>query len=438
MMKIQNKWLIIFAMLFAMKAADATNLIVNGHRYSLSTVSGVTPNLSTLQSQAYWNNSSLATTFANSLLSNGLYGSNLAWRHTVDNSWYGGAYVNYIYINPCCGGILDGGGLNIIDADLNSYTLFTEVVPTRADTQLSLEQSARNLKSIYNLQTSSLINGLTYDCQLFDVNNICLSTGGRYSNNHGNYGNTTSALLIGAYRLNKNIRLGAWVDQNLSTNTAIGINLSNSKPLFGIFGGWAENPTGEGYEVKVSVAYGDKSLMVTRDVTGTSEPGSGTSRLNSQAISSLSSYGFRLNTKVLASPYIGIRYRRIASNEYTEAMTSDVTVPLTYNKLTQENVALMAGLKLSAKMDSQTTLFASAGIEQNLKNRGGQYSAIGVNGLTAIEFNLNPRKTRTNVSVGAYYDIDKIQRIVLSGIYREEAFSSTATTSVLATYVVGF
>lgn len=315
--------------------------------------------------------------------------------------------------------------------------IFGTLGPSVADTQQSLELSSSRLKGIYNLQSSALVNGLTYDCQVFDKNNICLSTGGRYSNNHGASGYTASALLIGAYRLNKNVRVGAWVDQNLSTNTATGVNSGNSKPLFGIFGAWAENPTGEGYEVKVSAGYGDKDLTVTRDVIGTSEAGVGTSRLNSQAISSVSSYGFRLNNELLASPYVGIRYSRVTSNGYTES-GADITSPLTYNRLSQENVALMAGLRLSAKLDSKTTLVASAGIEQNLKNRSGQYSATGVEGLTPIEFNSNPQKTRATASLGAYYDIDKKQRVGVNGIYREETFKSTATTAVLAAYTVGF
>ena len=326
------------------------------------------------------------------------------------------------------------------DTDLAFLLEFGPLIPlgpSTADTQISLQLSANRLRGIYNLQSSALVNGLSYDCQVFDKNNICLSTGGRHSNNHGASGGTSSALLIGAYRLNKNVRVGAWVDQNLSASTTTGVSLGNSKPLFGVFGAWSENPTGEGYEVKVSAGYGDKDLTVTRDVIGTSEAGVGTSRLNSQAISSVSSYGFRINNEMLASPYVGIRYSRIASNGYTES-AADMTAPLTYNKLTQENVVLLAGLRLSVKLDPKTTFVASAGVEQNLKNRSGQYSASGVDDLTPIGFNSNPQKTRATASIGAFYDIDKKQRVSVNGIYREETFKPTATTAVLATYTVGF
>ena len=319
----------------------------------------------------------------------------------------------------------------------DTFGVYLILNPNLADTQASIALSANRLKGIYNLQSAAVINGLTYDCRLFDVNNICLSTGGRYSNNHGASGYTTSALLIGAYRLNKNIRLGAWVDQNLSANTVTGINLSNSKPLFGVFGAWAENPSGEGYEVKVSAGYGDKDLTVTRDVIATSEAGFGTTRLNSQAISTVSSYGFKLNNEVLASPYVGLQYSRISSGGYTETTTADVTAPLTYGRLSQENVSVLAGLKLSAKLDSKTAFFGSVGIERNLNNRSGQYLATGLDGLTAINFNSNVQKARATASAGVSYDIDKKQRVSLSGIYREEAFNPTATTTVFATYTVG-
>jgi autotransporter-associated beta strand protein len=319
----------------------------------------------------------------------------------------------------------------------DAFGVYLILNPNLADTQASLESSAQKLKGIYNLQSAAVINGLTYDCRLFDVNNICLSTGGRYSNNHGASGYTTSALLIGAYRLNQNARLGAWIDQNLSTNTVTGINLSNSKPLFGVFGAWAENPSGEGYEVKVSAGYGDKDLTVTRDVIATSEAGIGSTRINNQAISTVSSYGFKLNNGLLASPYVGVQYSRVSSGGYTETTSADVTAPLTYGRLRQENVSILAGLKLSVRLDLNTALFGSMGVEKNINNRSGQYTATGLDGLTAIQFNSNVQKTRATASAGVYYDIDKKQRVSLSGIYREEAFNPTATTSVFATYTVG-
>jgi hypothetical protein len=305
-------------------------------------------------------------------------------------------------------------------------------------TQQSLVNTVSALQNTYALQNAVLTNSFSYDCPVFGAHNVCISAGGRNTAVSAANGlNNTSALLIAAYRLNKNIRLGAWVDQNLSTNSATGISLGNSKPLFGVFGAWAENSSGEGYEVKVSAGYGDKDLTVTRDVIGTSEAGAGTTRLNSQAISTVSSYGFKLHNDLVVSPYVGVQYSRVASSAYTETSTADVTAPLTYSRLSQENISILAGLKLSAKLDPKTALFGSVGIEQNVNNRSGQYSATGVDGLTSIEFNSNFQKTRATASAGIYYDLDKKQRISLSGIYRQEPFQAVSTTTVLATYTIG-
>jgi hypothetical protein len=40
--------------------------------------------------------------------------------------------------------------------------------------------------------------------------------------------------------------------------------------------------------------------------------------------------------------------------------------------------------------------------------------------------------------VGVYYDITKSQRFSVTGIYRQEPFQAVSTTTVLATYTIGF
>lgn len=61
-----------------------------------------------------------------------------------------------------------------------------------------------------------------------------------------------------------------------------------------------------------------------------------------------------------------------------------------------------------------------------------------MDGLTPVNFNPNPVKTRPTATVGGYYDILKNQRIGVTGIYRQEPFQAVSTTTVLATYTIGF
>ena len=62
-------------------------------------------------------------------------------------------------------------------------------------------------------------------------------------------------------------------------------------------------------------------------------------------------------------------------------------------------------------------------------------SSIGA--IAPVNFNANPVKTRPTATVGAYYDIEKNQRLGVTGIYRQEAYQAVSTTTVLATYTIG-
>ena len=308
-----------------------------------------------------------------------------------------------------------------------------------ADTQQSLVNTASALQGTYTLQNSVIANSFTYDCTVFGANNVCVSAGGRNTTVQAANGlNNTSALLIAAYRPHPNYRIGAYADQNLSvTNPGGTVNLSNSTPLLGLFGAWNERQDGTGTEVKVSAAYGQKNATVTRAVVGTSEAGSGSSNLISQGAQVTAKYGFAVIDKDIVSPYVGMRYTQNNMGGYTEGTSSSVTAPLTYSALNTNATTALAGVGASYRVIPTVTTFASAGVESDTNTSNGTYSATGVAGLTPVNFNANPVKTRPTATVGAYYDIEKNQRLGITGIYRQEAYQAVSTTTVMATYTIG-
>jgi autotransporter-associated beta strand protein len=316
------------------------------------------------------------------------------------------------------------------------YLVFT---PNVADTQQSLVNTASALQNIYTLQNSVLANSFSYDCNEFGANGVCISVGGRNTAVSAANGlNNTSGLLIAAYRPHRNYRIGAYVDQNLSVNNAGStVNLGNNTPLIGLFGAWNERVDGTGTEVKVSAAYGQKNTTINRQVVGTSEAGSGSSQLNSQGAQVTAKYGFAALPAVIVSPYIGIRYTQNNMGGYTEGTSATVTAPLTYSALNTNATTALAGLGASYRFIPKATLFASAGVETDTNTANGTYSATGLTGLTPINFNANPVKTRPTATIGAYYNIEKNQRLGITGIYRQEPFQAVQTTTVMATYTVG-
>ncbi|WP_159074938.1 autotransporter outer membrane beta-barrel domain-containing protein [Polynucleobacter acidiphobus] len=312
------------------------------------------------------------------------------------------------------------------------------VTASTADTQQSLVNTASALQGTFTLQNSVMVNGFTYDCPVFDKHGICVSAGGRNTMVQAQGISNTSGLLIASYRLNKNnSRIGAWVDQNLSVSGPGTVQLGNSTPMIGLFGVWSQRPDGMGAEVKVSAAYGQKDTTITRQVVGTSDPGSGSSQLISQGAQVVAKYGFAVLPDVVVSPYAGVRYTQNNMGGYTEATSSSVTAPLTYSALNTNATTALAGVGASYRGIPKTTLFASAGVETDTNTSNGSYSATGITGLTPVNFNPNPVKTRPTATVGGYYDILKNQRIGITGIYRQEPFQAVSTTTVLATYTIG-
>jgi hypothetical protein len=363
----------------------------------------------------------------------GIYGAPLITSRTYSSVLSGTALPtgtsSGAYDNMTWALVANGGGFDLAFAGVSLM-----------GTQQSLVNTAAALQNTYALQNSVLANSFSYDCPVFGEHNVCVSAGGRNTAVSAANGlNNTSALLIAAYRIKPTMRIGAYADQNLSVNnTGSTVNLVNSSPLIGLFGVWNQRIDGTGTEVKVSAAYGQKNTTVNRQIVGLSEAGTGSSNLNSQGAQITAKYGFVLAPDMLVSPYVGMRYTRNNMGGYTEATSSAVTASLTYSALNTNATTALAGAEARYRGIPNTTLFASAGLETDINTANGTYSATGLTGLTPVNFNPNPVKTRPTATVGVYYDITKSQRFSVTGIYRQEPFQAISTTTVLATYTIGF
>lgn len=323
--------------------------------------------------------------------------------------------------------------------DLNFFSL-PIYGPSVADTQASMVPNAYALRGAYSLQSAIINTGLSYDCTTFDAKGICVSAGGRVTDTNNPSTNSQGALLIASYRANEQWRVGAYLDQNLSSNDARGVNLDNNNPMGGVFAVWNQNTDGTGYQVRLASGYSDKDVTISRSAFGaTGEAGKGDSSLQSQAYSATLSRGFQLNnTRWIASPYLGVRYTKIKRAGYTEDSSADVTTPLTYSALSQETTTALVGVRFNGQFGDKINLMASAGIENDIAHNTGDYAATGVDDLTPIAFNQNIRHIRPVASAGASYAIDKRQTVGANLNFRQEAFSSTNSVSGMMTYQVGF
>jgi len=330
-----------------------------------------------------------------------------------------------------------GGDINSV-VEIDNVMLYL-LGPSTTDTQASLHNSAQKLRSVFNDSAiaSNFANMNTYDCNLFDTKGMCISAGGRYTTLDNPNSNSTSAVVVVGYKATPNIRIGGFLDQNVSNNTPNGIKVSNKNPLMGIFAVWNQNANGLGYQVKVANAYQDKDVNTTRDVIGTSEAGTGATNLNTQSYVGELSYAFLANQdKTTLRPYLALRQTTIKQDAYTE---TGVSTPLTYAALKDRSTTALVGLKLNHAVTPKTTLTASLGIEQDLEHSVDQYSATSssIANLTSENFNDSIKRTRPVASAGAYYAVSKTQRISGDVYYQQLPFQSTGSTTAYFSYMIG-
>ena len=328
---------------------------------------------------------------------------------------------------------------NSSHTDLNLWAYFFG--PSSFDTQSSMQYQASQLRSAFNTQTVAANFALNYDCTLFDVKGMCISAGGRYTTiDNPNINNSAAVVTLG-YKVNPNIRIGGYLDQNINISNPSGIDISNNTPLMGLYAVWNKEQSGLGYQVRLANTYQDKDVTQTRTVFDTSEAGSGKTSLKSQSYLAELSYAFQYEDKTLVRPYAGLRYTHLKQDGYTEAtVTGSVDNPLTVAALRDKGTTALLGVKVNRSLTDKATLTAQLGLEQDLHHKVDNYSATDLNGseLTAIAFNSNIKRTRPVASIGAFYDVTKTQRASATINYQQTAFQSTGSTTAYFNYMIGF
>ena len=307
-----------------------------------------------------------------------------------------------------------------------------------ADTQSSLQSTTNSLQYQFGTQQNAVIIGLTYDCNTFGANGVCISAGARGSNQGNFLGGTTSALVIGGYKLKDNIRIGAYLDQNLSASNPNGVTqMSNSTPMGGVFGAWSYRTDGTGAEVKASLGYNQKGMTVNRPVVGSSEAGSGGTNLISQGANIIAKYGFALDNRTIVAPYVGMRYMSTKMGGYSEGASSSVQNPLAYSSMSMNATTALAGANANYRLDETWSFMASAGVEADTQTTNGSYTVTNYGVFKPVSLNNNPNNIRPTATLAAYYALDKNAQVAITGIYRQDSFTGVASTTGLVTYTIG-
>ncbi len=317
--------------------------------------------------------------------------------------------------------------------------LFVLAGPSAIDTQASLHALAPSLRAAFTGQAlaTNFANMNTYDCNLFDAKGGCVSLGGQQTQVDTPSATLTSAVLVGGYKISPTLRVGGFLNQSTRNSTVPSVRVSDATPLMGLFAVWNQNANHLGYQVKIANAYQDKHVKTTREIVGTSEAGTGSTKLNTQSyVAELSYAMLAITDKTLVRPYAALRYTRIKQEGYSE--DASIAAPLTYAALEDRSTTALIGVKVNHKLTDKLNLTGSAGIEHDLSHHVDSLSASGVSGLSSENFNDTIKRTRVVATLGAYYSPVKTQRIAAEIYYQQLPFQSTGSVTAYVNYTIGF
>ena len=371
------------------------------------------------------NTSSLSATTYSSVMA-GFDSSNT----TINNK--SGSFVS--------GAIRNNWTLELASGSTSVWDLIVaDAINMAPDTNTSVIKSTKTnvITGINNLATVTEANFAhlnTYDCDLFNEKNACLSFGGRHTTISNPTTSTNSLVLVGGYKINKNLRVAGFYHKNLIHKTPSTLELRDKTPLYGTLIVWNEQADKSGYQLKLSNAYQLKSAILIRDIVGSSEQGKGYTEIEAQSYIAELQYGYKAAENIIARPYFAAKISSVQQEGYTETGLSS---PLTFNRIKDSSGTIVGGLKFSIDMTMDLTVRGSIGVEYDLIHKVDKIEPTGMSGLSTVSLENEFNQTRPVLSLALDNYLSPNQKITTTLQYQELSYKSKAQTNVYVYYTIG-
>ena len=310
-----------------------------------------------------------------------------------------------------------------------------------ANTTRALTANSANLRNLMNQRTAALAGMMDYDCATFNQYGVCLSFQARYGAMESM--NDGAGVFTAAYRLSPNLRLGGFIDQDLTRNAPAGLRLNAPPPSFGGFIGFNQREDGLGLQGRISAALNRADVTVTRDASfDNTEAGSGKARLSGSAVAAELGYGVAWAGALRATPYVGLRYTNVTRAAYEEKTTpGTVDYPIAYTAFHQRLGTMTMGLRLSGMMGERIGYQLGAGLDYYLYRSASPYAGTSL--IADLETFALPiagatRRASPLGSAAIFYQIDRTQRLTAHVSMRGQAFSPKPAMSAMGGYQAAF
>jgi hypothetical protein len=274
-----------------------------------------------------------------------------------------------------------------------------------------------------------------YDCSVFDEYGLCVSVG-----DYADSGET-AGLLTAAYRVTQELRIGGFIDQNLVTQSPVGVDPKGTQPMLGAFAVYQENPSFAGLTVRAALAYQEGDLRITRPELADTEAGTGRARTSALAFGGEIAYGVPLDSTWVAQPYAGLRRSDSQRQGYVETTSDAVQFPITYNRFGQQVTSATAGLRLHGAITPEFSMTFGAGMEYDLDSQMDRYSGRStIAGLETFSINASQQQNELRAvgSAGMRYMVASNQAIAFDASVRQMPYGNDPSITTMLRYSIGF
>ncbi len=238
-------------------------------------------------------------------------------------------------------------------------------------TRTSMGINSGGVDEIFKYQNLKSIQNLSRDCAYTQAGKSCVS----FFASGADSAQLDSAMggLLLALSPSKNIRLGAYLEQSKkSQDSSGGVTQKQGDPAYGFFAMWSQDPDGSGMHVRAATNVSNVFIESTRVDNLTTNRGLSDIQSKSFQVDLIKDYAFSNNW--LISPFVGYRELNNKRMAYVEFLDSNT--PLSYKELKQNIQSISLGATLAVKVANDTKFALSVGVDEDVKNKIGDYSAV--------------------------------------------------------------
>ena len=298
----------------------------------------------------------------------------------------------------------------------------------------------------YLLDTNAVIlrYAMTYDCNLFDVNGVCITGSLRFTDIKGAYGvpgnsSELAGVLAGALRIGTKVRLGGFMDFGANIDNVDGVDFNSHLPMIGGFVGYSDQSDGAGLQARVSVAYEHQDAELTRaNLMGTASKVKGDSAFETYGFLGEMAWGFDIGSTTQLTPFIGLAATRSTRDGYNESgKTGIVEDPFSYASYSATQVTGMAGLRVKGMLTDELSFRLGVGVEHDFSYNADPFKISGDFGSASYTSNLSPADWRFIGTAGLAYLIAPNKELDIDG-YASQFTKDTADYGVTVGVKLGF